>query len=373
MVTIGILKEAENEARVSCSPEAVGALKKLKAEVLVEQDAGLRASFLDEDFQAAGAGTGSRQDILQHADIILCINRPDAETRAAAAKARWVGAFQAMFHPQEMAEWSRENHTVFSLDLLPRTTRAQSMDVLSSQANIAGYKAVLLAANSYPRYLPMLMTAAGSIPPAKVLVIGAGVAGLQAIATARRLGAVVYVSDTRPAVKEEVMSLGAKFVEVEGAADASQAGGYAVEQSDDFKRRQQEKLAEVAAKSDIIITTAQIPGRKAPVIITRQTINMMRRGSVIVDLAAATGGNTELTENDKTVMANGVAIIGNSHLASDLPADASKMLGKNFAGFLALLINKDGVLAPDFNDELVSNACVCKDGGLVNERLKSLV
>ncbi|HET8572546.1 MAG TPA: Re/Si-specific NAD(P)(+) transhydrogenase subunit alpha [Edaphocola sp.] len=373
MITIGILKEAEDESRVSCSPDSLGALIKLKADILVENGAGAKASFKDEDFQAAGAKTCSRQDILNNADIILCINIPGAESRAKAAKAIWVGVFQAMSHPQEMAAWARENHTVFSLDLLPRTTRAQAMDVLSSQANIAGYKAVLLAANVYPRYFPMFMTAAGSIPPAKVLVIGAGVAGLQAIATARRLGAVVHVSDTRPAVKEEVMSLGAKFVEVEGAADASQAGGYAVEQSEDFKRRQQEKLAEVAAKSDIIITTAQIPGRKAPVIITRQMIHNMRGGSVIVDLAASTGGNTELTEDNKIVVENGVTIIGNSHLAADMPADASKMLGKNFSGFLALLIDKESVLAPDFNDELVANACVCKDGLLVNERLKNLV
>lgn len=370
MITIGILKEAESESRVSCAPDALGPLKKLNTEILVEQNAGAKASFKDEDFQAAGAQTTSRQDILNRSDIILCINMPDAESRAKAAKAIWVGAYQAMFHPQEMATWAKENHTVFSLDLLPRTTRAQSMDVLSSQANIAGYKAVLLAANVYPRYFPMFMTAAGSIPPAKVLVIGAGVAGLQAIATARRLGAVVHVSDTRPAVKEEVMSLGAKFVEVEGAADASQAGGYAVEQSEDFKRRQQEKLAEVAAKSDIIITTAQIPGRKAPVIITKQTIGQMRSGSVIVDMAASTGGNTELTEDNKMVVENGVAIIGNSALAADMPADASKMLGKNFSGFLALLINKEGILSPDFDDELVANACVCKDGHLVNERLK---
>jgi len=373
MITIGILKEAESESRVSCAPDALAALKKLNAEILVEQNAGVKASFMDEDFQAAGAQTTSRQDILSRSDIILCINMPDAESRAKAAKAVWLGAYQAMFHPQEMLTWAQENHTVFSLDLLPRTTRAQSMDVLSSQANIAGYKAVLLAANVYPRYFPMFMTAAGSIPPAKVLVIGAGVAGLQAIATARRLGAVVHVSDTRPAVKEEVMSLGAKFVEVEGAADASQAGGYAVEQSEDFKRRQQEKLAEVAAKSDIIITTAQIPGRKAPVIITKQTISQMRSGSVIVDMAAATGGNTELTEDNKMVVENGVAIIGNSALAADMPADASKMLGKNFSGFLALLINKEGLLLPDFNDELVANACVCKDGHLWNERLKSLL
>src|SRR3954469_4971254 len=189
--------------------------------------------------------------------------------------------------------------------MLPRTTRAQIMDVLSSQANISGYKAVLLAANLYPRYFPMFMTAAGTIAPAKVIILGAGVAGLQAVATAKRLGAVVEVFDVRPAVKEEVMSLGAKFVEVEGAADASKAGGYAVEQSEDFQRRQKEKIAEHIRKSDIVITTAQIPGRKAPILVTREMIEAMRAGSVIVDLAASTGGNTELTKNDEIVQHNG--------------------------------------------------------------------
>jgi NAD(P) transhydrogenase subunit alpha len=205
------------------------------------------------------------------------------------------------------------------------------MDVLSSQANIAGYKAVLLASVRYPRYFPMFMTAAGSIPPAKVLILGAGVAGLQAIATARRLGAVVEVFDTRPAVKEEVMSLGAKFIEVEGAADASKAGGYAVEQTEDFLQKQKAKIAESIAKADIVITTAQIPGKKAPILVTTEMIQPMKKGSLIIDLAAATGGNTELTKNNETVNYSGVSIIGDSALASQMPFDASKMYGKKCA------------------------------------------
>src|SRR5688500_5108168 len=209
-----------------------------------------------------------------------------------------------------MLPFAAKGATIFSIDMIPRTTRAQSMDVLSSQANIAGYKAVLTAAYMYPRYFPMFMTAAGSIPPAKMLILGAGVAGLQAIATGRRLGAVVEVFDTRPAVKEEVMSLGAKFIEVEGAADASKAGGYAVEQSADFMNRQKAKIAESVAKADIVITTAQIPGKKAPVLVTGAMIEKMKKGSVIIDLAAATGGNTELTKNNESILVNGVTIIG---------------------------------------------------------------
>jgi NAD(P) transhydrogenase subunit alpha len=212
-----------------------------------------------------------------------------------------------------MSQWAEKGISTFSLDMIPRTTRAQSMDVLSSQANIAGYRAVLLAASLYPRYFPMFMTAAGSIPPAKILILGAGVAGLQAIATARRLGAVVEVFDTRPAVKEEVMSLGAKFVEVEGAADPSQAGGYAVEQTEEYKQKQQQKIAESVAKADVIITTAQIPGKKAPILITAQMMEAMKPGSMIIDLAASTGGNTPFTKNDETVVRKGVTIIGNSN------------------------------------------------------------
>jgi NAD(P) transhydrogenase subunit alpha len=248
--------------------------------------------------------------------------------------------------------------TIFSIDMIPRTTRAQSMDVLSSQANIAGYKAVLLAANLFPKYFPMFMTAAGSIPPAKVLILGAGVAGLQAIATARRLGAVVEVFDTRPAVKEEVMSLGGKFIEVEGAADASKAGGYAVEQSADFLQKQKEKIAASVAKSDIIITTAQIFGKQAPVLITEEMIGNMKSGSVIIDLAAATGGNTSLTKNNETINYKGVTIVGNSSLQSTMPFDASKMYGKNICNFLQLIIDKNGGLNLNLEDDLVKGTLV---------------
>lgn len=268
-----------------------------------------------------------------------------------------------------MQHWAVTGAAVFSLDMLPRTTRAQSMDVLSSQANIAGYKAVLTAANMYPRYFPMFMTAAGSIPPAKILILGAGVAGLQAIATARRLGAVVEVFDTRPAVKEEVMSLGAKFIEVEGAADASKAGGYAVEQSEDYQKKQQQKIAESTAKADIIITTAQIPGRKAPVLITDDMMQNMRPGSVIIDLAASTGGNTSRTANNTSVLFNDVTIYGNSSLQSTMPSDASKMYGKNLCNFLALIITKEGKLNLNFDDDLVKGCSITHEGRVIHERM----
>jgi NAD(P) transhydrogenase subunit alpha len=269
-----------------------------------------------------------------------------------------------------MKEWAGKNITSFSLDMLPRTTRAQAMDVLSSQANIAGYKAVVTAANAYSRYFPMFMTAAGSIAPAKVLILGAGVAGLQAIATAKRLGAVVEVFDTRPAVKEEVMSLGAKFIEVDGAADASKAGGYAVEQTDDYKQKQQQRINESIVKSDIVITTAQIPGKKAPILISEEMLKNMRNGSVIIDIAAATGGNTPFTKNNETTQYNGVSIIGNSSLQSTMPSDASKVYGKNVLNFLQLIITKEGTLNLNWQDDLVKGSCITHGGEVVHERMK---
>jgi H+-translocating NAD(P) transhydrogenase subunit alpha len=256
---------------------------------------------------------------------------------------------------------------------LPRTTRAQAMDVLSSQANIAGYKAALTAANLYVRYFPMFMTAAGTIPPAKVLILGAGVAGLQAIATSRRLGAVVEVFDTRPAVKEEVVSLGAKFIEVEGAADASKAGGYAVEQSQEFMQRQKAKIAESIAKADIVITTAQIPGKKAPILITEDMIAAMRKGSVIIDIASATGGNTPVTKNNETVNYHGISIVGNSNLAATMPFDSSRMYGKNVLNFLQLIITKEGQLNLNWEDDLVKGSCITHNNEITNERVKTLV
>ena len=370
---IGVLKEPSPETRVSLLPEHLATLKKWNVEAVVETDAGLNAFASNTKYSDTGAKVASRHEVLQTADIILSINIfPEAQTSNLNAKII-LGNYQALFNPSLIKNWADKTITVFSMDMLPRTTRGQSMDILSSQANIAGYKAVLLAANLFSRYFPMFMTAAGSIPPAKVLILGAGVAGLQAIATARRLGAVVEVFDTRPAVKEEVMSLGAKFIEVEGAADASKAGGYAVEQSKEFLQRQKEKIAESVAKADIVITTAQIPGKKAPILITEQMLDKMKNGSIIIDLAAATGGNTELTKDEESFAHNGVTIIGNSNLPATMPYDASKLYGKNILNFLQLIIGKEGKINLNFEDDLVKGTCIAHDGKITNERVQSLV
>jgi len=371
-MVIGVLKEQAPETRVSLVPEVVAALVKMNVSVFVEPGAGDTAFHSDKSYTDAGAVIKDRNAIVNDANLILAIhtdNIPEGVKQGTVV----MGVFQPLFNSKQMQQWAGKGYTVFSLDTIPRTTRAQAMDVLSSQANIAGYKAVLLAAFQYCRYFPMFMTAAGSIPPAKVLILGAGVAGLQAIATARRLGAVVEVFDTRPAVKEEVMSLGAKFVEVEGAADASKAGGYAVEQSEDFQRKQREKIHEHARKSDIIITTAQIPGRKAPILITKEMIEDMRAGSVIIDIASVTGGNTDLTKDRETVMHNGVAIIGNSALAATASADASKVYAKNVLNFLKLIIDKEGNMNLNFEDDLVKGTCIVTGGNITNERVQSLV
>ena len=370
-MTIGILKEPTGENRVSALPEIVAQFVKLNTSVIVESGAGDTAFAADADYTTSGASIHTRSEVLSQADIILSITQPSETTFKSNAVV--LGVYQPLFNFQLMKEWASKGFTTFSMDTIPRTTRAQSMDVLSSQANIAGYKAVLLAATTYSRYFPMFMTAAGSITPAKMLILGAGVAGLQAIATAKRLGAVVEVFDTRPAVKEEVMSLGAKFVEVEGAADASKAGGYAVEQTEEFIQKQKQKIAESAAKADIIITTAQIPGKKAPILITKEMIANMRSGSIIIDLASVTGGNTDYTKNNETVVINNVTIIGNSNLASMQPSDASKMYGKNILNFLKLIIDKDGNINLNFEDDLVKGTCITHNGQIVNERTAQLV
>ncbi len=369
-MTIGVLKEPAHETRVSLLAEAAATLTKKGITVLVESGAGEKAFCNDAAYETAGAQIKTRAEVIESSNILLTIH-PIEQSQIQNLKSKiLIGVYQPLFNKEEMKQWANSGITTFSLDMLPRTTRAQAMDVLSSQANIAGYKAVLTAAASYGRYFPMFMTAAGSIAPAKVLILGAGVAGLQAIATAKRLGAVVEVFDTRPAVKEEVMSLGAKFIEVEGAADASKAGGYAVEQSEDFMQRQKAKIAESIAKADIVITTAQIPGKKAPILITEEMIKAMRNGSVIIDLASATGGNTPVTKNNETFQYNGVSIIGNSSLQSTMPSDASKLYGKNVLNFLQLIITKEGGINLNWEDDLVKGSCVTHGGEVVHERVK---
>ena len=370
-----ILKEPKGENRVSLLPEQAETLLKKNVEVWVEAGAGSAAFASDEAYSAKGIKVGDRQLILEQSDLIFSISTlTETDIAALKSNAVLIGVYQPLYNYATMQQWAAKNISSFSLDTIPRTTRAQSMDVLSSQANIAGYRAVLLASTLFPRYFPMFMTAAGSIPPAKVLILGAGVAGLQAIATAKRLGAVIEVFDTRPAVKEEVMSLGAKFVEVDGAADASKAGGYAVEQTEEYKQKQQARIAEAVAKADIIITTAQIPGKQAPILLTEAMIASLKNGSIIIDLAAATGGNTPLTKNNETIVtANGVTILGNSNLPSGMPFDASKMYGKNLLNFLQLIINKEAALHLNFEDDIVKGCCITNNGEVVNERVKGLL
>jgi NAD(P) transhydrogenase subunit alpha len=371
---LGILKETNNDKRVSLLPEQAAVLVAKQVSVIVETGAGDAAYASDATYTDKNVTVKDRASVLSNADLVLSINPlSSAEMAQLKPGAVVLGTFQPLFNTDLVKQAIDKKASLFSMDMIPRTTRAQSMDVLSSQANIAGYRAVLLAATMFPKYFPMFMTAAGSIPPAKMVIIGAGVAGLQAIATAKRLGAVVEVSDTRPQVKEEVMSLGAKFIEVEGAADASKAGGYAVEQSDEFKQRQQQRLAESIAKADIIITTAQIPGKKAPILITDAILKSMKPGSVVIDLAAATGGNTAVTKNNETIVYEGVTILGNSNLASDMPSDASKLYGKNILNFLQLIITKEGALELNFEDDLVKGCCMAHEGAVANERVAALI
>ncbi|MBI1192054.1 MAG: NAD(P)(+) transhydrogenase (Re/Si-specific) subunit alpha [Bacteroidetes bacterium] len=365
-MTIGILADASPENRVALTPENIAALAAVSKEpVMLEKGAGLRAFFSDADYQTAGAVVALREEVLGRADVLVSVNRPlDVPSGKVL-----VGGFNPLGDPDGARQLASCGLAAFSLDIIPRTTRAQAMDILSSMATVSGYRAVLLAATHLARFFPMFMTAAGSIKPAKVLVIGAGVAGLQAIATARRLGAVVEASDVRAAAKEEVLSLGAKFVEVEGAREDAGAGGYAVEQTDDFKKRQQAEVEKRAAQADVILCTAQIPGRKAPLIIPAGAVANMKPGSVIIDLAASSGGNCELTKNGETILAGGVTIIGDSNLAAGMPADASRMFGKNMVNFLKILY-KDGQL--NLDDELVAGTCVCRNGELVHERVRAL-
>ncbi len=371
---IGILKEPIGENRVAMLPEQLAVLVKQGIEVMVEMDAGVRAFANNDTYTEAGAKITDRNSLLSSAHILLCYWAiPNDDLLKIQKGAVLIGVFQPLFNYSLMNEWAAKGVTVFSLDMIPRTTRAQSMDVLSSQANIAGYKAVLKAADLLPRYFPMFMTAAGSIPPAKLMVLGAGVAGLQAVATAKRLGAVVEVSDTRAAVKEEVMSLGAKFIEVEGAADASAAGGYAVEQTPEFKQKQKERLALSVAKSNVIIATAQLQGKPAPLLIDENMLKLMKPGAVVIDLAASTGGNVFGVQNNAIIQLHGVTLVGNSQLASDMPADASKVYGKNVFNFLQLILTKEGQINLNFEDDIVKGCCMAHDGAVVNDRIQSLL
>jgi len=368
---LGILKEPDQ--RVAVPPESAKALVEMDVTVMVESGAGSGGWFSDEEYRDAGARTAPRDQTPNEADMLIGIAPPsDVELDGLTEEKVLIAVLNPLSEKELVDKLLAKNITSFSLDNIPRITRAQALDILSSMASIAGYKAVLMAANRLPKFFPMFITAAGTIVPAKVLVLGAGVAGLQAIATAKRLGAVVEAFDVRAAAKEDVLSLGAKFVEVEGARDEAEAGGYAVEQTEEYKQKQQALVQEHAAKSNVIITTAQIPGRTAPRLVTKATVEKMKPGSVIVDLAASTGGNCELTENNKTIEHQGVTIIGDSNLPAYMPVDASKMLGKNIVNLMKLLIS-EGELNLDFEDEIIKGTCVTHHKEIVSDRVKNIL
>lgn len=362
---IGILKEPSPETRVSLHPDAVRLLVADGNQVVVESGAGDAAFLADGLYADAGAEVSERAKVISAAGMLLQITPLEDQDWSGIAPATVVlGIYRPLTQPDLIRDMAAKGLTLFSMDSIPRISRAQSMDVLSSMSTVAGYKAVLLAAASLPRFFPMLMTAAGTIAPAKVLVIGAGVAGLQAIATARRLGAVVEAFDTRPSVKEQVESLGAKFVEVPGAVEDKAAGGYAVEQSAEYKTQQSEMLERSVVKSDVVITTALIPGRKAPILITHDMLHRMRAGAVVIDLASANGGNCEGVVDNATVTVSGVTIVGNSALPSTMPEDATRMYSKNLHNFLKLTLTKDA-LHLNFEDEIVRDTCISHDGAVV--------
>ncbi len=362
---LGILKESDS--RVAVIPNIIDDFKKLGITLYLTKDAGKDADFPDSMYTKHNAKIVAKPMLLSKSDIIVTFNPiSSADQAKLKPNAILISRYAPYDNKSKLKNYVKKKHTVFSLDMIPRVSVAQSSDVLSSLGSIAGYKAVLLAANTLSRFFPMLTTAAGSIPPAKVLVIGAGVAGLQAIASARRLGAVVEASDTREAAKDEVKSLGAKFVEVEGAVDDKAAGGYAVEQTADFKKRQKEALAKSASRSDVIITTAQLRGRPAPKIITKAMVESMRPGSIVIDLASSTGGNCELSKDGKTIEHNGVTIIGDSDLSALVPSHSSLMYSKNILNYMKFMLDEKGVLNPTLlTHEVTEKSCIVHKGQLV--------
>ncbi len=373
-MVIGLLKEELPERRAALLPEHVKHLVKLKAQVVIEKLSGESAFAKDDSYAEAGAEVLTREQVLEKADLLVKISEPDEKLlKQVKPEKIWLSEYKPLWNKKLVKKFQEKGITSFSMDSIPRTTRAQAMDVLSSMATVAGYKAVLEAAMHLPNFFPMFMTAAGTIRPANVLVLGAGVAGLQAIAIARKLGAQVEAFDVRSAVKEEVLSLGARFVEVEGATEDAAAGGYAVEQTEEYKKKQQEAINEHAAKASVVICTAQIPGREAPLLISKEVVGSMKDGSVIIDLASSTGGNCELSEDNKTVVKHGVTIVGQSNYASGMPADASKMFGKNVINFLELMIAEDGSLNLNFEDDIVAGTCITHQGEILNERVKSVI
>src|SRR5580765_6058753 len=371
---IAVVNENEDgEARVALMPDSVTKLVAAKAAVSIESGAGLGAARTDDDYAAAGATVESdRNALLANADVLVCVSRPAEEDLKRMKKGAVVlGFLRPLDEPAKLTPALENGLTTFSMELVPRITRAQAMDALSSMATVAGYKAVLLGADRIPRMFPLLMTAAGTVPPARVLVLGAGVAGLQAIATARRLGAVVEAYDVRAAAGEQVRSLGATFLEVDlGGIQTEDKGGYAVELSEEALQRGRDLVAEHAKTSDVIITTAQVPGRRAPLLMDESAVAGMKRGSVVIDLAGATGGNVRGSQADEIVEKDGVTIMAPTNLPATVPVHASQLYSRNVSAFLNLLI-KDGELHLDMNDDVVGPSCVTHEGKWMNQRVAS--
>jgi NAD(P) transhydrogenase subunit alpha len=372
-ISIGVIKETyPGERRVAMAPRVMEVLTKVGAQFYVERGAGMEAGFTDSEFEMKGARVVATADeVCQSAEVLLCVRVTDSPSLRHGQIV--IGMCDPLSEPQFIAEIARRGITLFSMELIPRITRAQSMDVLSSMATVAGYKAVLLSAVEQPRMFPLLMTAAGTIPAARVLVIGAGVAGLQAISTARRLGAVVSGYDVRAAVKEQIESLGAKFVEIDSGETGEGTGGYARQMSDEAINRQREALGNVMKEMDVVITTAAVPGKKAPLLITASMARKMSPGSVIVDLAAERGGNCELTRPGETVIDNAVTILGPLNLPASIPYHASQMYARNLSTFLKNMINKEGQLNIDMSDEITKETLVARDGQVANPRVEALL
>jgi NAD(P) transhydrogenase subunit alpha len=376
---VGVPRETwPGENRVALIPSAAAALKKSGLEVVVEQDAGLAAGFPSGAYEQAGATVASRDTVFSTADIVLQVRSVPPEPGRLRTGQVIIGFADPLGAPDAIRVLAQAGVIAFSMELMPRITRAQSMDALSSMATIAGYKGVLMAANHLPRMFPMLMTAAGTLTAARVFIVGVGVAGLQAIATARRLGARVEAYDVRPAVKEQVQSLGARFVEMPlETADAEDKGGYAVAQDESFYRRQRELMLKVVAGSDVVVTTALIPGKRAPILVTAEMVDGMAPGSVVVDLAAERGGNCELTRPDEIVVHKGVTILGPSNPPALVPNHASQMYSKNITTFLSHLLGKDGAAKPslelDLSDEITRETLLTRGGDVVHPRVKDLL
>ena len=375
-MNIAVLNETgAGEARVALMPDSAQKLVALKASVSIESGAGLGAARTDDDYRNAGANVvADRNVLLAAADVLVVVNRPSPEDFNRLKKSAVVlGFLRPLDEPAALTPALEHGLTTFAMELVPRITRAQAMDALSSMATVAGYKAVLLGANQIPRMFPLLMTAAGTVPPARVLVLGAGVAGLQAIATARRLGAVVEAYDVRAAAGEQVRSLGATFLEVDlGGLQTEDKGGYAVELSEEALKRGRDLIAEHAKTADVIITTAQVPGRRAPVLMEEPAVDAMKRGSIVIDLAGATGGNVSASKADEVVERDGVVIMAPTNLPGSVPVHASQLYARNVTSFLNLLI-KDGELHVDMDDNIVGPSCVTHEGKWVNERVAAMM